>query len=304
MIQNIRQTTQAIKSARQKISNTSEDIVRSVSQLSRRNQIANQKELRIVGLRRSGNHAIVNWILNQEAGETCWINDLRMRKNPFYWKYEALKKRHPQYQEKTERLRQDMSGRFTPKDCLAYSFEDYELTKVVNNRFANRHDLYFGKSQKKYDVLILRDPYNLMASRLKSGKVSVRDNDKTATDLWVAYAKEFLGETQILDNEKVCISYNHWFSDAAYRQAIAQQLQLDFSDTGVNAVATQGGGSSFDGQNLDGQAATMDVLNRWRQFADDPAFQAALSEEAIAYSKQIFGDIFHRTGADAELEQA
>lgn len=291
MIQNIRQTAQTIKSIRQKVRNVGEDIVRSVSQRSSHGQIVNQKELRIVGLRRSGNHAIINWILNQEAGETCWLNDLRMRKNPFYWKYKALQKYHPQYQEKTERLRQDMSGRFTPKDCLAYSFEDYELAEVVNNRFADRHDLYFGKSQKKYDVLILRDPYNLMASRLKSGKVSVRPTNKTATDLWIAYAKEFLGETQILTNEKVCISYNHWFSDPAYRKVIAQQLQLEFSDAGVDNVATQGGGSSFDGQNLDGKATSMDVLNRWRQFADDPAFQSALSEEAIAYSKQIFGDI-------------
>ncbi|MGB3295064.1 MAG: hypothetical protein WBB01_18945 [Phormidesmis sp.] len=290
MVETIRRTVQTVKSARQQIRNASEDVVRSISQRGRRTHITNQKEFRIVGLRRSGNHAIINWILSQEIGNICWLNDLRMQKNPFYWKYHALLGYHPQYQEKTDRLKKDLRGEFTPKDCLAYSYEDYDLTEVVSNRFISRHDLYFGKSKEQYDILILRDPFNLMASRLKSGKVSVKSKGKTATDLWVAYAKEFSGETQFLENTKVCISYNHWFSDPAYRQVIAQKLKLNFSDAGMNEVATQGGGSSFDGQHLNGKAAAMDVLNRWKQFADDPAFQAALSEEARFYSKQIFGD--------------
>ncbi|MFN7247708.1 MAG: hypothetical protein ACK5UO_13890, partial [Microcystis sp.] len=52
-----------------------------------------------------------------------------------------------------------------------------------------------------------------MASRLKKGLLSVKTKGMSPADMWMEYAKEFLGETSYLSNNKVVINYNLWFSD-------------------------------------------------------------------------------------------
>lgn len=148
----------------------------------------------------------------------------------------------------------------------------------------------FGKSAARYDVLILRDPFNLIASRIKSNNLRVKNPNRTVVELWIAYAKEYLGETNFLKNNKVCINYNQWFSDVEYRKYLASLLDVEFSDAGINDVKSQGGGSSFEGQELDGQATKMQVLDRWESFADDSLFQKWLNNrELISYSERILG---------------
>ena len=72
----------------------------------------------------------------------------------------------------------------------------------------------------RYDVLLLRDTFNLIASRLKKGFLSVKTKGMSLTDMWIEYAKEFLEETSYLSNNKVIINYNLWFSDISYRREI------------------------------------------------------------------------------------
>ncbi|MDJ0556303.1 MAG: hypothetical protein QNJ68_18070 [Microcoleaceae cyanobacterium MO_207.B10] len=158
--------------------------------------------------------------------------------------------------------------------------------------------------------LIIRDPFNLFASRLNHrlkleqnnldlGKatygnnfLSVRSPNQTVADLWINYAKEYLGETNYLKHNKICINYNQWFVDIEYRRNIAEKLQMEFSDVGINKVAGQGSGSSFEGKEFDGKATSMDVLNRWQKFADDPKYRGLFSNPEICeYSERIFGHI-------------
>ena len=51
---------------------------------------------------------------------------------------------------------------------LIYSYEDFPLDQVASDKFEHNHDLYLGKSAIRYDLLIIRDPFNLFASRLKA----------------------------------------------------------------------------------------------------------------------------------------
>ncbi|MDJ1177131.1 hypothetical protein [Roseofilum capinflatum] len=50
--------------------------------------IINQKEIRIVGLRRSGNHAVTNWIKKQQVGSINYLNNIPCNKNPYQHFYE------------------------------------------------------------------------------------------------------------------------------------------------------------------------------------------------------------------------
>ncbi len=119
-------------------------------------------------------------------------------------------------------------------------------------------------------------------------------------EMWLEYAKEFTNESRYLKRQRICVNYNRWFVDVDYRRALAAQLEIPFSDAGLNTISAFGGGSSFDGvgdingdrNGLSKSASALDVANRWRQFADDPTFRQLFdSDELWHYSTQIFGEI-------------
>ncbi|MGB7058105.1 MAG: hypothetical protein WBD58_10410 [Geitlerinemataceae cyanobacterium] len=251
-------------------------------------KIVNQKEIRIVGLRRTGNHAIIQWIVKQQIGNVLCLNNLPIDESPYRHRYEYPEKND--LPEQIEKLEAEAKGEFTLKECLIYSYEDHPLKSVFSDRFEDRHDLYLGKSRCRYDVLLLRDPFNLFASRFKSHKIGVKETEQDMVSVWIEYAKEFLGETNYLKHQKICINYNEWFRDREYRRKIADLLDSEFSDAGIDEVSHYGGGSSFNQQNLQGKARQMDVLNRWKSFADDPAYrQLFKNPELFEYSEKIFG---------------
>ena len=122
--------------------------------------------------------------------------------------------------------------------------------------------------------------------------INVRPKKFTVADLWVQYAREFLHETNYLKHHKICINYNRWFIDFEYRKELANQLEIKFTDAGMDRVVSLGGGSSFDGQNMDGAASKMAVLDRWKNFVDNPDYRRIFQNQALlAYSKKIFGDM-------------
>ncbi|WP_293138717.1 hypothetical protein [Okeania sp. SIO3I5] len=205
-------------------------------------EVVNQKEIRVIGMRRTGNHAIINWIKNQEIGNIEFLNDLKVNRNALRHSYENLSENYP----------------FLKKDCLIRSYEDYSLQEITNWLLESKHDLYFGKSGTRYDVLIIRDPFNLLASRFKhrlqrekndldstescygNNFLFVRSPHQKVSDLSLNYAKEDLGETSYIQkHNKICINYNQWFTDVDYRQQIAEKLQLKFSDTGIDKVSSR-----------------------------------------------------------------
>lgn len=282
-------TIDILAKIQRKLRHEIDDTIRSLSN-KQSSEVINQTEMRIVGLKRSGNHAITNWIIKQKTGKVFYINDVGVNENPYREKYESLL-RLQEYRGR-QRWEPEVQGNFRLKDCLIYSYEDYSLDRVTNPVFERKHDLYFGKSGERYDLLILRDPFNCLASRIKSNMLSVKDKKKTFIDLWLDYAKEYLGETQYLKHNKIVINYNSWVDDLDYRRQIASQLKLEFSDAGFDEVKHQGGGSSFDGMQFTGQANKMNVHNRWQQFTNDPLFKKLLNnEELLDYSAKIFGHI-------------
>lgn len=252
----------------------------------------NQRAIRVIGLRRTGNHAIMHWLEKQHTGDVFHLNNVKAGDNPYRYKSENLAKHHPEHQHMSAVYRRQSRGEYIQRDCLLYSYEDWGLEKITHSRFERHHDLYLGRSQKRYDVLILRDPFNLMASRLKNNYMPVKSKRRTAMELWLQYAKEFVGETQYLRHNRICINYNRWFEDEAYRQQLADTFEISFSDAGLTRVRTMGGGSSFDGRTLNGQARQMKVNHRWQHFVDNPTYRELFEDPQVwQYSQKIFGDI-------------
>lgn len=136
-------------------------------------------------------------------------------------------------------------------------------------------------------ILLLRDPFNWAASYMQK---SQHPSDVNIwPDLWMAYAREFLGITHYLP-EKVLIDYNRWFIEQGYRQQISEQLGLTFTDEALNVVTHHAGGSSFDKTSFDRGAQQMSVTNRWQRYRENPAYKEAFQKnpEIIELAEQIF----------------
>lgn len=242
----------------------------------------NQASIRFCGIQRSGNHALINWIIAQEERPTCFVNGAFPGISPWEKSWGISYPHFPYWP-----LDRDASGALVQKGLVVYSYENRSLLQVETDK--PHVSKYIGRSLEDRAVVILRDPYNTFASWLK------RDTPVTPdiVSLWKAYAQEFLGRTQVLSQPKMFINFNAWFANASYRQQLACQLGLTFTDKGIGDVSHHGGGSSFDGQDLRGQAKRMGVLTRFHAYRDNPAFQAifASDPDLQQLSDEIFGPL-------------
>lgn len=206
-----------------------------------------KQEILIYGLRRTGNHAITNWILGQLNGKVIYLNDV--------WPNDPYKG-----------LESKDTFDNGVLDFSVVSFEDYNLQ--ILKKIRPKNSIRIDNSMK---ILILRDPFNLYASRLKSGmKTPAHFCGLNLRQLYLQYSREFAFKTKILGKDKIIISYNQWKISKSYRKSISKKLGLEFNDRGLNLVTGQGGGSSFDGMSKKGQNLKTEL--RYKLFLSNPSF--------------------------------
>jgi len=236
-----------------------------------------KKELRVTGMRRSGNHAVINWIVSQIPGDKLFFNDVDI--------FDPLNRNCLVGFQK-----ENKNGRY---NLLIYSFEDRILNSVADDNVYPQKKAYKHLVEERLDIIIIRDPFNLFASRRKLKSQFERKttyiSGLSAPQLWVTYANEFLGETKYLKNKKIAINYNRWCSSKNYRSKIADSLGIVFTDYGFGKVTKFGGGSSFDAINYDGQASKMETRKRWEKFKYDYSYARNFRDYKILnLSEKIF----------------
>lgn len=259
----------------------------------------NQTEMRIFALRRSGHHAIINWIRFQAKGCYFFLNDCKPNSNPFI---SCAKKNSIIKGYFLERpyffLEREALGKLSKKGLLVYNYEDRELEEVLTDHFEENRSKWLGESKNKIDIVILRDPFNLFASKLRwayGKKLAPKlESFSKIVQIWKAYAREFIGKTDLLEN-KLTINYNKWFLDKNYREDLSDKLYLPFNDRGLYVVAKWGPtkwGDTFDGTSYDGHADQMKVLERWKNYKDDDFYRSLFKDqELLDLSEVIFGQI-------------
>lgn len=289
-------------------------------------------ELRVLGLMRSGNHAIIEWILNQHSGHpVCFLNNVRHGDHDPYLNYKQIIVKRIDYKSDIERLR---SAR---KKLLVYSYEDRAeavtsetdlLASVFQPDFNTNRERYLMPSRSRFDVFIIRDPFNCMASRLKMMhdesriQKGVSDPDLILHN-WKILAREAIALTKDPVPGKIVVSYNRWISDAAFREELSSHLMGAYDDSTMEQASRFGGRSSFDAalprlsfsdmaaqwwKLLDPRryarirrywerfripkASRMKVLARWRLMSEDAAFRRLMKDdEVFALSEELFGEI-------------
>ena len=180
----------------------------------------NRIELSCFGMRRSGNHAFVNWVRSQTTGKFLHINNAKIytSEDPYdrfaecttfainplvterglrgfkrFIKY-ALHRGQVEYiyagygaegqNIDREALRQQQ------KSLLVHSYEHYLLEDVLEDWLKTDREKFLGTSQYTFDVVLLRDPFNLFASLIKRNE----DFSKpySAINKWKCHAREYL----------------------------------------------------------------------------------------------------------------
>jgi hypothetical protein len=162
-----------------------------------------------------------------------------------------------------------------------------------------------ASTERFFNSIVLRDPYNLFASRLRIlrersrnanfNNLLLRDKETGEINLphlWKEHAKEFLGITRELQGKPLHINYNQWLVDFRYREEISNSLGLPLTDDCKGQVPGYGFGSSFDNRRFDGSANEMKLMDRWKSMQQDPVFRSlVMDEELRALAHEIYGEV-------------
>lgn len=262
------------------------------------NNVINQNEIRITGLSRSGNHALINWILAQIKNlRFCFLNCAEPKQNPFTSARPLGKGKSGIYTNISGFSNsKEEEGDFQKKDYLVYSYEDTFLGPLMHRSFKKQRQKWLGDSLHRKDILLIRDPFNLFASRIKAGFLLADKSHRQEQISWKVlkriykqHAREFLGEKKYLGNS-VKINYNKWVANKQYRQSISEQLEIPFSDEGLFELSRVAGGSSFEGTSISAENLHKKIENRWKNYMDNEQFWELFDEELAELSFQIFGE--------------
>lgn len=250
------------------------------------NNLEVERQICVVGISRSGNHPIMDWIGSQCSAPVAFRNNLRRR---------VAQKNGASAFSRTDLLPNvtPPSGRF---ENLMYSFENIALE--------NARPLDFIEAEQTKMVVVLRDPWNLLASLEAlacGGKRNWPCIKRVGLDqgaeggglgkfaaLWMEYAALALNPPAGV----VPVLYNRWKNDAAYRDELFQRLELDKrSDKAMKVVPVNGGGSSFDGHTKRGKAAEMETEERWKTYAGEDWFTGFFESnpDVVEAAEQLFG---------------
>lgn len=218
----------------------------------------------IYGMKRSGNHAIINWLLPHARFR--FFNDIIQIEPVLRGDVEIPA---PQRYSAWLQSRTSFGRRFVPqplRPTVLASIEDHQLSVQP----------FYNYPEGTRVLLLLRDPANMFASRIRKAFLidhpsyprNVDESMSRLIALWKSYAREYLGETSLLPN-KVCVYFNAWFVNTQYRKELSKRLGLIFTDEGYSRVSWRGGGSSFDGVEYDGNTSNLKVLDRPGQLLDN-----------------------------------
>lgn len=150
-------------------------------------------------------------------------------------------------------------------------------------------------------IVLARDFRNCWASRKR-----FRENrnqiifrlDGVYAMIWKQYAEQVLGDADHLGYSNIGISYDRWFKDKTYREAVVDDINNTFGwsldasagESILSKVNKSAGGSSFDGLTFDGQAQKMKVLDRWRDYANDELLTKLYTPEIEALNRRLIGE--------------
>lgn len=222
------------------------------------------KIIHFYGLRRSGNHAILEWLLHSmgknmdkdvvklnriiKRGDVAYFNDCG------WWSSNPLDFNRDLAEQENKGLR-----------TAILTYEDLDLTyKKIDTTYSK--------------IVLIRDIFPLAASRIKRGSGDMLVDQKFV-DKWISYARSFE------DSSCLNIKYEDWLTSKEYRDNFLLKLGYLNLDK-IDQVSTIGDGSSFVGKSLDSKE---NLLNRHKQVKFTPEIEKLLNQPRVVEWRKRIG---------------
>ena len=215
----------------------------------------------VFGLRRSGHHAVIEWLKDCYAAS----DEKPIHVNSVFNRHLSFAQNWP------DPTPEDIVEAGVGSTALLVSYEDVDYDERRSSPvFSTFQTPDYGDAIR--ETIVVRDWYNFVASRLKfqANCWSIDKLDGLVFGLeWSEVEKRWLRYADVAFNggndesRVIAVNYNSWFSDSEYRDQLATQYGLTNASSSLDIVPDFGTGSSFDGLTLQGKGRQMNVLNRW-----------------------------------------
>ena len=179
------------------------------------------KLIDIYTLCRSGNHAIIFWILENLGGIKC------VKGKRYFWNGET--------------------GVYYVNDASRGKIPDLKYPTYYLRSF---EDYYPKQKDCAKKIIVLRDFINTICSRYKKygpelGSYGYLNGIESIIETWKCLARD------IWNDKAVGIIYNKWLTSLEYRDIIGANINIENRFDRIDFISSIGGGSSFIGENLE-----------------------------------------------------
>jgi len=177
-------------------------------------------------------------------------------------------------------------------------YEDQDLAAAEQIALHNWCAKAIGVADAAIHVVIIRDPANLAASRIKHYDAISSEgrwiNKAIAIGNYQQYVSAAHGRQ--LGGKTLCVCYNRFVGDVAARMTITEQIAemitlapraRQKAENTLRKIDKNGNGSTWDGRAV--PPAQMDVTGRYRYYAHLPAFRALFSSGFLRECEKYFG---------------
>ncbi len=269
--------------------------------------VLNKKEIAVFGIRRSGNSAIIGWLmrhmgsraihLNDVAGESPYDSCSEVRaKQLSLWRCKpkinhALKnfrsKDPVTYARHDPAVNWGYIRSFSPKDCLIVSYQNRFLDDPDYAAYVSRHDHHVGCSQELHHVVVLRDAFNLFASLCRNPSTTPEDI-AAGVCLYKQYAELFLDAVRQKQQNIICVNYNKWVSSRLYRSRLARRFGVELDSKPERNTSSNGAGH----RDSAGKRERLSATDSWQVNQHDPSYRAIFKDRRLVeLSESVFGRV-------------
>lgn len=229
--------------------------------------------IRFLHMRRAGGHAVIDWFQRSLYPDVWWYHNslsINARQARTFW--------HRGGDEKTRLTAEPKHVLWSLEDPNRGRSDPAEAVPIAE--VAAEHWVRW-LPEPDHTVLILRDFYNCVSSRLEAEKKPGakkrfwREGDE---QVWIDQAR------WALDHPEQVVLFNRWLSDDAYRADVKDRYGMNYAPY-TSKVQKFGGGSSFTGYTT--PADHRALSNRFLSFRDE--LKALESTEIRSLNALLFG---------------
>lgn len=226
--------------------------------------LAPSQVLRVYGMRRSGNHAVIDWMMrNAPSGAGLFMNNCKPNRDPL-----KTARGLAAYADGTELALDSEADKLRAAGPTPFTLVSFEDTMPPPERKA-----LFAAPETC--VIIYRSFLHWAASLLRKIQrnkgYGPLERMRVMMQAMRTYG-DMLG--RVRDDDVVPVCYDDWKQDESYRRATLDRLALPGRDLDLGAVQRYGGGSSFQGKDATANALATD--ERAAQMARDLEYQLVL----------------------------